>query len=78
MAAHKFDHPPLLAPGRHFMTLSLCVYRFHGQARQRREKLFYALEELAQELLRVKLSCIAFADGSFLSEKPDPGDVMFL
>jgi len=21
MAAHKFDHPPLLAPGRHFMTL---------------------------------------------------------
>jgi hypothetical protein len=79
MAAHKFDHPPLLAPGRHFMTLreieSLCVHRFHGQARQRREKLSYALEELAQELLRVKLSCIAFVDGSFLSEKPDPGDV---
>ncbi|UPJ45422.1 hypothetical protein IVB40_16045 [Bradyrhizobium sp. 40] len=33
------------------------------------------MEELAQELLRVKLSCIAFVDGSFLSEKLDPGDV---
>jgi hypothetical protein len=79
MAAHKFDYPPLLAPGRHFMTLSdieaICVYRFTGQARQRREKLFYALEELVQELNRAELRCTAFVDGSFLTDKPDPGDV---
>ncbi|MGJ5096504.1 DUF6932 family protein [Bradyrhizobium oligotrophicum] len=79
MAAHKFDYPPLLAPGRHFMTLSgieaLCVHPFTGQARKRREKLFYALDELVQELLRVKLPCTAFVDGSFLTEKPDPSDV---
>jgi hypothetical protein len=79
MAAHKFDHPPLLAPGRHFMTLNgieaLCVHPFNGTAPERREKLFYALEQLVQEILLVKLRCTAFVDGSFLTEKPDPSDV---
>lgn len=79
MAAYKFDHLPLLAPGRHLMTLeeieAICVRRFAGQARSRREKLFYGLEELTQELLRVRLPCTLFVDGSFLTEKPDPADV---
>lgn len=75
----KFDHPPLLAPGRHFMTLSdvelLCVTPFQGSARSRRERLFYGLEELAQDILRVGLRCRAFVDGSFLTVKPEPDDI---
>lgn len=76
---HKFDHMPLLAPGRHFMTLqdieALCVMRFTDRARTTRERLFYALEELCQDILRVGLRCTMFVDGSFLTIKPDPGDV---
>jgi hypothetical protein len=54
---------------------SLCVHPFQGAARSTRERLFYGLEELAQDLLRVGLRCKAFVDGSFLTEKPEPGDV---
>jgi hypothetical protein len=53
----------------------LCVHPFTGTARARREKLFYALEELVQEVIRVKLRCTTFVDGSFLTAKPEPGDV---
>lgn len=79
MNGHKFDYPPLLAPGRHVMTLAeieaICVHRFNGAARSKREKLFYGLEELVQNLLQVGLKCSAFVDGSFLTEKQDPDDV---
>ncbi|WP_420869835.1 DUF6932 family protein [Bradyrhizobium septentrionale] len=75
----KFDHPPLLAPGRHYLSLQqieiLCVHPFTGYARSRREQLFYALEDVIQQLLIVKLPCEVFVDGSFFTEKPDPGDV---
>jgi hypothetical protein len=79
MTGHKFDHPPLLAPGRHFMTLSdveaLCVHRFSGLARSKRARLFYGLEELVQNLLQVGLRCSLFVDGSFLTEKDLPDDL---
>lgn len=79
MNGHKFDHPPLLAPGRHIMTLAeietLCVHRFTGTARSKRERLFYGLEELIQNLLQVRLRCSIFIDGSFLTEKQHPDDV---
>jgi len=75
----KFDHPPLLAPGRHYLSLqqieSLCVHPFSGQARTRRERLFYGLEEVIQQLLIAKIPCDVFVDGSFFTEKPDPEDV---
>lgn len=76
---YKFDHMPLLAPGRHFVRLqdieAMCVARFTDRARATRERLFYALEELCQDILRVGLRCTMFVDGSFLTIKPEPGDV---
>jgi hypothetical protein len=49
MGALKFDYSPLLAPGRHGMTLAtietLCVLPFEGRARAQRERLFYSLED---------------------------------
>ena len=75
----KFDHPPLLAPGRHAMGLgdieALCVSPFTGPARARREKLFYALEAVVQDLLTAHIRCDVFADGSFFTEKPEPDDI---
>jgi hypothetical protein len=75
----KFDHPPLLAPGRHFLSLQeierLCVHPFQGQARDRRERLFYAFEEMIQQLLIARLPCEVFVDGSFFTAKLDPSDV---
>lgn len=75
----KFDHQPLLAPGRHFLTLqeieSLCVHPFMGQGRIRRERLYCSLEGLVQQLLITRLPCELFVDGSFFTEKPDPSDV---
>jgi hypothetical protein len=49
MGEFKYDHLPLLAPGRHYMSLpeieALCVHRFDGVARTVRERLFYALDD---------------------------------
>lgn len=75
----KFDHPPLLAPGRHLLTLQeieiLCIHPFTAAARTRRERLFHALEDMVQQLLHVDLPCEILVDGSFFTEKLDPGDV---
>ena len=72
MGLLKYDHPPLLAPGRHYLSLqeieTLCVHPFDGAARSCREKLL-------QKLLVARIRCDAFIDGSFLTEKPTPDDV---
>jgi hypothetical protein len=79
MGLVKYDHPPLLAPGRHYLSLTQIeaqfVQRFDGESRSRREKLFYALEDFLQKLLVAKIRCDAFIDGSFLTEKLVPDDV---
>jgi hypothetical protein len=79
MGLVKYDHPPLLAPGRHYLSLadieSLCVHPFTGSARSCRERLFYALEGFIQSLLQAVIRCDAFIDGSFLTKKPEPDDV---
>jgi hypothetical protein len=76
---YKFDHPPLLAPGRHFMTIvelrRLCVDPFTGPALSRRKMLYYGLEQLHQSLLVAKIPCQIIVDGSFLTAKPEPGDI---
>jgi hypothetical protein len=73
----KFDHPPLLAPGRHYKTLwdikSLCVDDF--PAYQRREHLYWILEEFVQSTLRHRIPCEIWIDGSFLTKKPQPSDL---
>ncbi len=59
------------------MTLSeiekLCVLRF--ELRATRERLYYALEEVVQALLRLRIPCEILCNGSFLTERVDPGDV---
>jgi hypothetical protein len=76
---HKFDHAPLLAPGRHYLSLpqieALCVSRFSGTAAERRRSLFATLELFVQRLQNAAIRCDLFIDGSFFTEKPDPGDV---
>ena len=80
MCCLKFDHLPLLAPERYLLSFqeieSLCVRPFTGQTRTRRERLFYALEEIIQQILTVKFgSSEVFVDGSYFTVKPQPGDV---
>lgn len=73
----KFDHMPLLAPGRHQLSFAdiqtLCVSNF-GHSRHR-QALFLHLEEFVQRYLRLQLPCEIWIDGSFMTEKPDPSDV---
>jgi len=79
MGALKQDHAPILAPGRHFVTLSdieaLCVIPFNGAARAHREQRYLGLEQLVQALLVAKLPCHLIADGSFFTYKPLPDDL---
>jgi hypothetical protein len=80
MGTIKYDYPPLLAPGRHFMSLpqieALCVAAFtQKEARARRNRLFLDLEEIIQFLLVKKIRCDVFANGSFFTSKPVPDDV---
>jgi Family of unknown function (DUF6932) len=73
----KYDYPPLLAPGRHTMTLAeveaVCVTRF--QNNQRRRHLFHRLEEFIQAFLVAGVACEVWIDGSLLTEKPEPDDL---
>lgn len=73
----KPEYQPLLAPGRHRMSLAdierLCVDKFPESAS--RGTLFEALEGLARYLGSVLSACEIWVDGSFVTEKPNPGDV---
>ena len=51
----------------------MCVTPFKTSTT--REKLFYALEEMVQQFLREEMRCEFLIDGSFFTEKVDPGDV---
>jgi hypothetical protein len=75
--AYKEQWPPLLGPGFHIYTLEtlekLTVQRFGGTTPRR--NLFYKLEGLVQEFLMARVPCEFWIDGSFLTEKPEPGDI---
>lgn len=76
-AGAKIDYRPLLGPGRHVLTLPeirrLCVAGFGGGGR--REHLFQRFEEFLQEYLVAGISGEVWLNGSFLTEKIEPGDV---
>jgi hypothetical protein len=81
MGLIKYDHAPLLAPGRHFMSLAeiqpLCVRNF-GRGTpswEGRQILFFALENFVQTVLVAQIKCDLYIDGSFLTRKPNPDDV---
>ncbi len=73
----KYDYPPLLAPGRHIMTLDQVeaqfVKAFPGN--RRRISLFQSFEEFVQAILLAGFPCEIWLDGSVLTEKEEPGDV---
>ena len=77
MGGFKFDHPPLLAPGRHFTCLSrlesICVGPFPGS--KVRSELFSKLCALVDAFTKMGLPCEMLVNGSFLTGKLNPSDV---
>jgi hypothetical protein len=75
----KMAYPPLLAPGRHVMTLSelkaLTVDAFPSSTE--RPRIFAELERLANDISTRRLVAEIWVDGSFLSRKitPEPDDI---
>lgn len=73
----KPDFPALLAPGMHNLTLpalhALAVAPFAADVR--RADLFQKLTTWAGALQACGLGGTLWLDGSFLTEKPDPGDI---
>ena len=71
------DHPPLLSPGLHPMTMrevyQVCVEPFNSP--EHREYLYGRLESFFAHLTQLGLDYRAWLDGSFLSEKPEPADI---
>ncbi len=75
----KVDAPPLLKPGRHQMNLgevkTLAVDSFSPNSN--RSNLFHSLENLIKRIDKSGTLCELWVDGSFLTEKENPGDIDF-
>ncbi len=75
----KPERTPLLAPGRHTMTLmdikALAVDCFPQSAKRR--LLWQEFEALMQETMIAGFPCEVWIDGSFLTEEENPADVDF-
>lgn len=77
---HKDEYPPLLQPGLHNMSMAelkaLVVDAFPlSTIRQGHWKNF---EKIVDRLKALKVPCKVWVDGSFLTEKIEPGDVDFV
>jgi hypothetical protein len=77
MASTSPDFPPLLSPGRHVTTLpdlrKLCVDAFPLSGR--RGPLMRSVEVLCTAVSTALIASEIWVDGSFLTQKMDPGDV---
>lgn len=77
LGADKLEFAPLLPPGRHLMTANalagLCVGGFETSAS--RPRLMSALTGLLAHLGILAGVCDLWVDGSFVTAKPEPGDV---
>lgn len=73
----KHDYEPLLAPGRHDMTLPEVWSRFVAVFNEApaRAAVYWKLEQVVQDLLFAGLPCDVWLDGSLLTGKPEPGDL---
>ncbi|MDF1601465.1 hypothetical protein PZ895_17035 [Mesorhizobium sp. YIM 152430] len=73
----KYDYPPLLAPGRHVMTLPDIKAHFVDPFpdHPRRKHLFTLFEEFLQAVLVSGIPCEIWIDGSWLTTKPEPRDL---
>lgn len=74
---YKFDHPPLLPPGRHPMTLSelrrLTVDNFTADSPRR--GIFAKFEDLVKQLEARAFRCEILCNGSFVTNALEPGDI---
>ncbi|MBO6856457.1 hypothetical protein [Roseibium sp.] len=72
----KFDYPPLLPPGRHFVDLMSVKKMFLDTQKNTNERrnAYYRFEVLVQALMEAAINCEIWLNGSFLTEKPDPSD----
>ncbi len=74
---YKFDHPPLLPPGRHPMSLArlreLTVTPFPETSS--RHAIFAEFEGLVARLTSGGLRCEILCNGSFVTEASDPRDI---
>ena len=71
------EYPPLLPIGRHELTLrrirELCVDRFPGSTA--RAGLMEILEGIVARLKAARVRGELWIGGSFVTEKPEPGDI---
>ena len=76
-SADKPEFAPLLAPGRHVMSLEsladLCVAPF--ETSPTRAKLMASLSAFVAALRTHVVTCDLWVDGSFISAKVDPEDI---
>lgn len=72
----KYDYPPLLAPGRHFLSIDEIHSKFLSGplATEERRTAFNRFDEVVKLLTSERICCEVWLDGSFLTEKPDPKD----
>jgi hypothetical protein len=79
VGAKKESFPPLLAPGRHRMTVdqlrALCVNRFPAALQGKRCALLAELERLLAYLNGLGLICEVWVNGSFVCDKDEPDDI---
>jgi len=77
----KEEYPPLLPLGFHEKTLKelheLCVSPFDSKSKTRKI-IMQGLEIVVADMLAAKIEAKIWVDGSFVSEKIDPGDVDIL
>ena len=77
--SEKLEHPPLLVPGRHVMSLeqmrSICVEDF--PLSNRRSFLWDNFVEVYTVIKANGLNGELWIDGSFLTQKTDPDDIDF-
>lgn len=72
----KDDHPPILAPGRHYICKSdiakVFVQPFECELRS---KIWKALMKMIAELEKRNIPCQIWLDGSFVTHKEKPTDL---
>jgi hypothetical protein len=72
----KYDHSPLLAPGKHYLSLpDLNVLTVQFDNPNRRLELFAQLENLHRDLDAFAVRAELWVDGSFMTVKPEPNDI---
>ncbi|WP_371717099.1 hypothetical protein [Ancylobacter sp. TS-1] len=73
----KPEFAPLLAPGRHRMSMrrlsDICVSAFPTSTN--RQPLFQALLQLISDLATLNIPCEIWIDGSYLTAKIEPDDI---